>query len=385
MPEHQPGVDTEKAPSRPGIVGVKGATASPGRRLPELDALRGIAAVVVLLHHSLLSANLLGGRLGLWLSATPLQPIQMGRPAVLFFFMLSGFVLTRSLRSRGFVLSVRSWAVWAAQRTIRLCLPVAGCVALSTILHAVLFDGAWPTQGPWLEGAWPHDPPTLASIASQSLLLALGTGYTLNNALWSLVHEWRFSVLLPVVLAMPVLGRGTASLVLAAAAASSWAAGPFGSTMYVGATVIGTVKATLYFSLPFVLGMALEIGDAARRPADRWATVLGLAAVLGLCRNGGDYATFIGSAILIWLALQPGLLRRTLRHSALRFLGTISFSLYLIHVPVVVALQHGLHRQLPPAAIWAIGIAASLLAACLFYWMIERPAHRLARRVDRMA
>ncbi len=385
-PRHQPGVDTDTRSTRFGIAGAKDAAASPGRRLPELDALRGLAAVVVLLHHSLLSANLLSGRLGLWLSATPLQPIQMGRPAVLFFFMLSGFVLTRSLRSRGFVLSVRSWAVWAAQRTIRLCLPVAGCVVLSAILHAAFFDGTWPTQGPWLEGAWPQHPPTLVSVASQSLLLALGTGYTLNNALWSLVHEWRFSMLLPIVLAMPVLGfRGTASLILAAAAASSWAAGPFGSTMYVGATVIETAKATLYFSLPFVVGMALEIGDAARRPADRWTTVLGLAAVSGLCRNGSDYATFIGSAILIWLALQPGLLRRMLHHSALQFLGTISFSLYLIHVPVVVALQHGLHRQLPPAAIWATGIAASLLAACLFYWMIERPAHRLARRVDRIA
>ncbi len=368
------------------MASAKGVAASPGRRLSELDALRGLAAIVVLLHHSLQSADLMAGRLGHWLGATPLLPIRTGRPAVMFFFMLSGFVLTKALRDRGFVLSVRSWGVWAAQRTIRLCLPVAGSVALSLILYALFFHGAWPTEGTWLrETVWQR-PPTPGSAATQGLLLALGDGFTLNNALWSLAHEWRFSMLLPALLALPVLRpRGTASLVLAGVAVSSWAIGTYGSVTYAGDTVIGTVKATLYFSLPFILGMALEIGGAARLPADRWMTVLGLAAVLGLCRDGSDYATFTASAILIWLALQPGLLRRVLRHSALRFLGTVSFSLYLVHVPILAALQHGLHDRLSPAAIWAIGVLASLVAAWVFYRVVERPAHRLARRVERMA
>ena len=365
--------------------GIADASA-PGRRLPELDALRGLAAVVVLLHHSLLSGNLMDGRLGHWLGVTPLQPVRTGRPAVMFFFMLSGFVLTKALRDRGFALSVRSWAVWAAQRTVRLCLPVAGSVVLSLVLYAAVFDGTWPAEGSWLTDAVWQRPPTLASVASQISLVALGDGYALNNALWSLVHEWRFSMLLPVLLAAPVLGgRGTASLVLAALAASSWAIGPYGWMTYAGDTAVGTVKATLYFSLPFVLGMALETGGAARLRADRWMTVLGLAAVLGLCRNGSDYAVFAASALLIWLALQPGPLRRVLRHPALRFLGTLSFSLYLVHIPVLAALQHGLHGRLPPAAISAIGVLASLAAAWVFYRAAERPAHRLARRVERMA
>ncbi len=385
MPDYQPGAVTGAGRARLKVADAEGA-AAPGRRLSELDALRGLAAVVVLLHHSLLSGDFLAGPLGRWLAATPLQPLQSGRPAVMFFFMLSGFVLTKALRDRGFVLSARSWAVWAAQRTIRLCLPVAGSVALSLVLYTMAFDGTWPTEGEWLRnGVWQH-PQTLASVASQASLVALGDGFTLNNALWSLVHEWRFSMLLPALLAAPVLGvRGTASLVLAALAASSWAIGPYGSITYVGDTVIGTVRATLYFSLPFILGMALEIGGAARLSAGRWLTVLGLAAVLGLCRNGSDYAIFAASAILIWLALQPGLLQRVLRHSVLRFLGTISFSLYLVHIPVLAVLQHGLHGRLPPAAMWAAGVLASLLAAWVFYWAVERPAHRLARRVEWMA
>lgn len=379
----RPGAVVGGSPARVEVAGLQDGAARPSRRLPELDALRGVAAVVVLLHHGLLSADLLSGQFGRWLGATPLQPIRTGRPAVVFFFMLSGFVLTKALRDRGFVLSVRSWAIWAAQRTIRLCLPVAGSVLLSLSLYALFFDGTWLTEGQWLrENVW-QQPPTSTSVASEVFLVALDDRFTLNNVLWSLAHEWRFSMLLPLVLAAPVLGRGTVPLVLAATAASSWAAGTYGSMMYVGATVFATVKATLYFSLPFVLGTALELSGAARRPAGHWTTVLGLAAVLGLCRNGSDYAIFIGSALLIWLALQPGLLQRVLRHPALSFLGTISFSLYLVHVPLLAALQHGLRHRVPSEAICALGVSVSLPAAWLFYEAIERPAHRLARYVDR--
>lgn len=97
------------------------------------------------------------------------------------------------------------------------------------------------------------------------------------------------------------------------------------------------------------------------------------------------HAIFIASAILIWLALQPGSLQRALRHPALRFLETVSFSLYLVHLPVLAALQHGLHGRLRVAAIWGIGVLTSLAAAWVFYRAVERPAHRLAQRVEWMA
>ena len=69
------------------------------RRLTQLDSLRGIAALIVLLHHCFLSAGLMTGRFRAALVASPVRPIDNGRPAVLF-FVLSGFVLVRSLRGR---------------------------------------------------------------------------------------------------------------------------------------------------------------------------------------------------------------------------------------------------------------------------------------------
>jgi peptidoglycan/LPS O-acetylase OafA/YrhL len=98
-------------------------TTSP-KRLIELDALRGIAAFIVVLHHAWLSLPNRPEWLQWLLETTPLRPIAMGRQAVLFFFVLSGFVLTRALASQeslrpGSVLSVPGGASYAAQRAVR--------------------------------------------------------------------------------------------------------------------------------------------------------------------------------------------------------------------------------------------------------------------------
>ena len=64
-------------------------------RYPELDALRGIAALVVVIFHYLVmwhSATLFDTRLG-----SLLYPLVAGHEAVILFFLLSGFVLALPL------------------------------------------------------------------------------------------------------------------------------------------------------------------------------------------------------------------------------------------------------------------------------------------------
>ena len=73
------------------------------RRLSELDALRGIAAFLVLVQHARVMGldprpfdnPLLERGVHMLMHFSPLRVLEFGRAAVLFFFVLSGYVLTR--------------------------------------------------------------------------------------------------------------------------------------------------------------------------------------------------------------------------------------------------------------------------------------------------
>jgi peptidoglycan/LPS O-acetylase OafA/YrhL len=57
----------------------------------------------------------------------------------------------------------------------------------------------------------------------------------------------------------------------------------------------------------------------------------------------------------------------------------VSYSLYLVHVPVALALAHALHGTLPAAAIAALTVVLALPAAAVFYAAVERPSLLLSR------
>ena len=349
-------------------------------RLVEIDALRGLAALVVLIHHVLLFGGALTGPFGQWLGASPFQSLRTGRPAVLFFFVLSGFVLARAFVGEGARVTGRRWAVWGARRIVRLGVPVAASVVISAALYALLFDGDWPGKERWFAATVWQSPPTAMAIAFQSSLLPLDDGYPLNSVLWSLVHEMRFSLVLPgIFILCQMVPGGPPALALLAVGLAGMAMGPLGATTYLGADALGTLRASLYFGLPFVAGVAMAMGGAAEYRADWWTRVTAGIAVLGLARVGSDLGTVAASVLIVWLALQPGFFQQLLNNQAVVWLGTVSFSLYLIHVPIIAALHHGLHDQFPVGGISVIAFAASLTSAWLFHRAIERPAHALAR------
>src|SRR5918998_6506382 len=102
-------------------------------RLSELDSLRGIAAFLVLLQHARvmgldprpLASPLLERGVHMLMHFSPFRVLEFGRAAVLFFFVLSGYVLTRALLRSG----SPGLLAFAAQRTVRLVVPVFASVA----------------------------------------------------------------------------------------------------------------------------------------------------------------------------------------------------------------------------------------------------------------
>ena len=139
---------------------------APVSRLRALDGLRGVAAVVVLLHHAFLTVPVLArpyyvteaaardSPLVWALIHTPLHLAWAGTEAVYIFFVLSGLVLALPvLRSASF-----SWLEYFPRRAARLYLPVAAAV-----LWGLLLVWRVPRDNTSARGLWVVARPNLPS------------------------------------------------------------------------------------------------------------------------------------------------------------------------------------------------------------------------------
>lgn len=96
-----------------------------------------------------------------------------------------------------------------------------------------------------------------------------------------------------------------------------------------------------------------------------------------------DWPTGVGALGIIYLAATHLTVKRTLGHYIPRYLGHISYSLYLVHDIVLVALMTVLYRRLSMYAIFFAYLVLALALAALFNRMVEVPAMNLGRRLTR--
>jgi len=365
---------------------------SPARddaRLPALDGLRGLAAVVVVLCHlveagvpSLSAAVILGGDpggLAHWFLRTPLAVVWAGSELVTVFFVLSGFVLTRALRAR----PTGAGAFYAA-RALRLYLPawlslLPAALLLALVPRAVVGGGGGVTF--WLDT---YARPVGLQQVVHDMALVLPDRYgagegTLNRPLWSLQWEVLFALALPLLLRAEGLLRRHAVPILA------------GVVLAVDAA---HGHATLKFLPPFLVGtvLALHADTVATwraRLAGRGAPLAVAAAVCLLTADQwlpeatqgdgpGGALVVAGAGLAVLCPLLFASVARPLQTRPMQWLGSRSFSLYLVHFPIVLAFAYGL-QQPGLLVLAATALPASLLAAEVFHRLAERPCHRLAR------
>jgi peptidoglycan/LPS O-acetylase OafA/YrhL len=99
------------------------------------------------------------------------------------------------------------------------------------------------------------------------------------------------------------------------------------------------------------------------------------------------YASLAVAVLLLALASGPSRLARLFGAGWLQALGIVSYSLYLWHYPVMLALRDSLggywkvQAEFAPFLFYAL--LFSLLAAAASWWLVERPAQQRARR-DKM-
>ncbi len=366
-----------------------------GGRWDSLDALRGIAAFLVVTFHCAQVSTGFAAKtnpLSLaawlepwsWLKFTPLRLfVSSGPPAVVLFFVLSGFVLSLPfLRGSG----QPGYAEFAIKRICRIYPPFAAAILVSAALYALVQPTPMPALSPWFnEVLW--DRPLSADYVVRNLMMTgIRSDMTLDLVMWSLVHELRISLVFPLVFLLtrrwPVaslLGSLVAGVACTAALAGAEAdslatslidTGRFVFLFVIGIVVAGHVRAIQQgvARLPAALAALLWIGS------------LGLLLAPGpSVTNYYDFIWGAGATGLIVLTVGSVRAGRVLSAAPLVWLGRVSYSLYLIHVPLLIAALHLADGRLPVWATIAGVIPLSLVAAELMHRAVEMPSIRLGR------
>lgn len=367
-------------------------------RLTTLDGLRGLAALIVVVHHSLLtwqvlaaqyfSANRASG--SWWLVFTPLHLVWAGTEAVMVFFVLSGLVLALPFLQRPS--SVARWRAYYCQRLIRLYVPVIASLALAAVLVTVFPRVPGATTSWWFDS---HAVSVDARTLAEDAVLLRGVSW-INPSLWSLQYEVLFSLFLPVyILVSRRLGDRAAWLVPPLLALA-------GTGTYVGSQVlswlpvfgIGVVMAASRTGLQRLGGRITGL----RASGLAWSVISGVALVLLLAEwwsRGLGEVTLVpmaiaralgvaGAALVCFLAMVCPGVGALCSWRPVRWLGTMSFSLYLVHEPILVSVSSLVGGSLRGVAVTlTAAITLSLLVAAAFHRLVELPSQRLARSVGR--
>lgn len=354
----------------------------PKSREPSLDALRGIAALFVLISHATIVGLYQVEPFWGMLKWTPLKIFWSGHQAVILFFVISGFSLTRLWQS----ISPKRLDAYLISRCMRLFPPYMA----STILALAIYQCV-SLIVEWNKG-WMNLPkPTFSVQALVDHCLMIGHFDTseINPPIWSIVHEMRISIGFPVIYFLVYRFGGVAvSGFYISSALIAWA--------LLGNLELRSLKAdlmlTLHYSTFFAVGAFLALhqdkfSGSIKNLVGHQREGLWFFAVMLYAypfdnpwgpgyRVLGDLAIGFGSALIICLILAA---RPAAFGGAGCFLGKISYSLYLNHILVLNLSLLLLFGAVKAPLIWMATIAGSVLLAILMYRLVEQPSIALAR------
>lgn len=363
------------------------APAAPRANVVYFDIWRALSSQAVLVGHALnifLPAYFMSQRAdGTFEASRPVLYVQ--NLGVVIFFALSGYLVTRAA-SRRWDEPGYGMRMFIIDRASRIFVPFLPAVALIWAFDSALLGaGSWNAFTDLPLDAWTFvtnclmlfNNPALSIAAKLSGVPALYT-VPIGSAdpFWTVVLEWWIYVAFGL-LAL-VIGRAGRTHPLAWPVLLFALAPPF---------VMLASGSGLVLAWP--VGMAFALAEERMRAASHrpLAVIVALAtafALLRMARNGWQvYDPSVVLAISValvggsFLARQPGRLQSAVAR-ALSFPSDFSYSLYLVHFPVLIYLEAGLPRTLGPATSIAIAFVVANLVAAAFWYLFER--HYLAVR-----
>jgi peptidoglycan/LPS O-acetylase OafA/YrhL len=344
-------------------------------RVSGLDGIRGIAALFVVVNHVFLRAWP-----GYPVDHAPFWAAQFiyGRFAVLVFIALSGFSLGLA-PARG-EWRLRSVAAYLRRRAWRIVPPYWAALGFSLIMTwDVVAQPGWPA-------------PDARSVAVYGLLLqdAVPAGSP-NRAFWSIAIEAQLYLLLPLLLWL--VRRASAGAMVGAVLAMVLTVGLLAPWFPVMRRTVD--KFTPDLAVLFAIGLAAAgVVSASARLRSRswtWCAVAGAVPVVALIGVKGAtwtnnhlfwvdlaWGPAVGCFLVAVATSGPRLLVRLLETRPLRRLGSFSYSLYLTHAPIVIAVYYGIVRgRIFPGTPTFLVLAAVVLPATICFARLFAAAFEL--------
>ncbi len=348
-------------------------------RLVFIDALRAFASIMIMWHHfasypplSEQAAPILG---------PIIQWFRDYARTTQVFFVVGGFVMSESMSGRTW--NIRNARLFIARRYCRLGLPYVSAIVLAMLVCS--------TGRGWLPGHVVGYPPTLPQFLAHILFLQELLGHEqLSAGLWFVCINFQLGLIYVGTLFL----RDMLAHRVGIPAQTPWI-----DASVLAGWVLATVSlfhfnlqpgwdiSALYFFPYFFMGIIVQLGlRSTSSPSLFWLYLLLIVVGMFYEWRWRLMSCLVVGLTLFW-AVKSGLASRWPKNRCIVLLGRTSYSLFLIHFPILVLVAtvwawFGWHS--PIAAVTGLLCAsiASLAASFAFYRFVEVPAKKMSLRFE---
>jgi Predicted acyltransferases len=383
------------------------------RRIDELDSLRGLAALSVLFSHLMLTFPVIYNSTDFyeckrWLLKiiifSPLHIIWDGHAAVIFFFILSGFVLALPFLKANEGIPYLSFLV---KRIFRIYIPYFYAILIAIIMNCLFlkffYRGNISELSIWFNSFW-HQSINVTSVIQHFVMIGNFNANAFDFAIWSLVHEMRISIIFPLIMYFILKYDWKINLSISFLPGVlnfllprlnlhyiDHATSYFDTLGYIGIFMFGALLAKYrqfliqkFLCLNKIFKYICLLTAILAYTNSYWLRLSGI--------PKGEFINEIFSSIIVkdWgislgvsgfiiIALSSKKLSSILLRREINFFGKISYSMYLYHPICLLTLLNLLYGLIPIWLIILLFLISSIAISALGYYMIELPSIKLGK------
>jgi len=352
-------------------------------RYKQLDALRGIAALTVFFGHYM--SIKIHEPLYSTLYPTPLAILFNGNAAVMFFFVLSGFVLSLPFVNTDKPLSL---VEFYTKRVFRIYPAFIFAIIFSVMLKEFVFDKTGMASfSEWIRASWTWEWNKQSIKEILKTFLLIGPRFNENfidQPIWSLVFEMKISIILPFFII--IVSRGGLAfnvfflcVIICLSYDHLW----WPLLIFYYGVILAKYKGQLmlavkewpliYVCVAFLLAIFLYNNNMEFLHFYQQLNSLNKT-------TWSNYFIAVGSSIMMFIVLARERVSRFFENGIFTFLGNISYSFYLVHFPLLLTISSlfSARSSYSLVYIFLATLLSSFVVSYLMFIFIEKPFQRFA-------